>query len=623
MSNQDGPWRYAAEDGVEYAVEEYVLLSLLAEAQLPPYTLVWTVGWGEWLPAMQVAELEGALAPQQRDRPVTPRPGSGGNPPSPPLYRYPVFKRRASMIERGLKPTDDSDPLSSAQIPRSDPTASGQTFSRDATPATDTGPPADAYESGAFDRLAYNDGDDDQTIVDPPSLDPSTSDDPEAGYTTDGSGNGRPPTPSVPPPMDRRTSDKLVAARQSVSPGLPHIPAPPPPPPEDLTRLLKPGERSSDRKYWLIAAALVALISVMLIAITWSQPSGGELAAPAVDENLSATAVPVPASNGVPQCRVSQSAKRIGEWAHQRVAPVAVQIPSSNRIALGFAQTPEYAIGLAVDVPRLTVDSVFQAYKKSHVTSVVPTAASGSLRFAVARGATLKNERYIDATPKYSIGLGEAGYITSVAAAGTRRQLWKADAPITTPRVVTLADGRSAVTYRQGGKTGKIVAAWLNADGSPAGNPQNIGDGSLHLGTPSIAGSDTHVLVGFAAKSSSSDGWGVRLATAPHGTLPVTSRAFQTPPGGPGERSMSPVATPLSIGYWLLQWTEGRGTHVVRAQVLSPDLQASGPPLQLSAGDSNAGQGSIWSSGSTVLSVFFVKLEDHSELWATSVSCQP
>ena len=100
MSDVAQEWRWVGEDGVEKTVTEQELIAELSSESLANYTLVWKKGWLEWLPAMQVSELLWALPPGKTDTPVKPREKSTATaPPAPPLYRYPVIKRRATNLK--------------------------------------------------------------------------------------------------------------------------------------------------------------------------------------------------------------------------------------------------------------------------------------------------------------------------------------------------------------------------------------------------------------------------------------------------------------------------------------------------------------------------------------------
>jgi hypothetical protein len=61
QSDGGGAWAWATEHGAPEMASTEQLIDWLARGELPPHVLVWRPGWGEWLPAMQVAELAAAF----------------------------------------------------------------------------------------------------------------------------------------------------------------------------------------------------------------------------------------------------------------------------------------------------------------------------------------------------------------------------------------------------------------------------------------------------------------------------------------------------------------------------------------------------------------------------------
>src|SRR5688572_22435371 len=114
-SNQE--WSWVGEDGTEHDLDESELTFSLSSEELPAHVLVTKHGWGEWLPAMQVAELQWALPAGRSDNPRKP---SAGRRPNPPLERYPALKKRASDIASGaIDPTAESSlAMPVVQLPR-------------------------------------------------------------------------------------------------------------------------------------------------------------------------------------------------------------------------------------------------------------------------------------------------------------------------------------------------------------------------------------------------------------------------------------------------------------------------------------------------------------------------
>jgi hypothetical protein len=99
-------WRWATENGVPREGTEDELVQQLASGQLPGFALVWKMGWGEWLPAMQVAELAVALPFEPLSGRRTPRPSNvpGAVPPIP-VSEYPRLRLLAKQSLRETRPS--------------------------------------------------------------------------------------------------------------------------------------------------------------------------------------------------------------------------------------------------------------------------------------------------------------------------------------------------------------------------------------------------------------------------------------------------------------------------------------------------------------------------------------
>ena len=93
-------WAWATEHGAPERASTEQLLSWLARGELPPHTLVWKPGWGEWLPAMQVAELSAAfprVTPGSR-RVARATPDAALMPPPVPVAHYPRLRLLAKDV---------------------------------------------------------------------------------------------------------------------------------------------------------------------------------------------------------------------------------------------------------------------------------------------------------------------------------------------------------------------------------------------------------------------------------------------------------------------------------------------------------------------------------------------
>ena len=61
MEKSGHSWYWADHDGSLHPISVPELAGVLAEGRLPPFILVWTAGYAEWMPAYLVEELQPAL----------------------------------------------------------------------------------------------------------------------------------------------------------------------------------------------------------------------------------------------------------------------------------------------------------------------------------------------------------------------------------------------------------------------------------------------------------------------------------------------------------------------------------------------------------------------------------
>ena len=128
-SSLDGSaWVWATEHGAPEWASTEELLSWLARGELPAHALVWKHGWGEWLPAMQVAELAEAfpnVTPGSR-RVARPAEESATAPPAFPVEHYPRLRllTKDVMAESPL-------PASEVVLPGLEPAQVGRSTLRD------------------------------------------------------------------------------------------------------------------------------------------------------------------------------------------------------------------------------------------------------------------------------------------------------------------------------------------------------------------------------------------------------------------------------------------------------------------------------------------------------------
>jgi hypothetical protein len=650
VSENAQEWRWVGEDGVERTVAEQELIAELSSESLPNFTLVWRKGWLEWLPAMQVQELSWALPPGKSDEPLSPREQLGANnPPAPPLYRYPVLKRRAANLRsdkpaaarpafettgtgegfEGLPPDSSrfGEPYGAPStrtdyasvedvefdsIEASNPRAASNPVSAPSAPRTTDGPPSD--DRFGYGARTYGDDDDAETRVLPSKPPPAVAyvgpHSPPPQYTPIEDGEDIPPFPKPP------RSPANLGAYSGSTPAVAKE---------------KPRPKGT---YAYAGAALVAVLLVLWLARRESPaPREEPVASPSASAPVApATAVVAPKPAPEPKtppspgtCTVRTAATKVADWADPSVVPAFVDIPGSNRVAVGFAQSDTYAIGITIDPRSFDRDQVFREFRKEKLSSVVPTIDAGKLHFQVCReGAVLGSARAIGGAPSFFIGATNEG-IARARGKGTPEPVWPlSDArEITVPRVATVPDKGHAVVFRRGGKTGAVALGWLAPDGTRKSDLRDLPAAGEMAGTPAIAAGDDSVLVVFAARKTESSPWNLELATSSAGTLPGATKRFALPKGGPGGDAIAPSAASLGGGRWLLQWTEGApGSRVVRAQVLTAELEPVGAAVDLSPTGTNAGQGVVWAHDDVGTVLFYVRnARNTNELWGSAIAC--
>jgi hypothetical protein len=685
VSDNAQEWRWVGEDGVERTVTEQDLIAALSSETLPNFVLVWKHGWLEWLPAMQVSELSWALPPGKSDEPAKPREkDSALAPPPPPLYRYPVIKRRAANLRSDRppgarpEPRPPRPPVKKAEItlpgpgPFDPPTLPFEgALLDDATllKVANAEPSQPGIEEVDIDSLKHSDPVASLEIPTPDS-DPATElDDAEVEAASDPDVSLIPSGPAAAPTRyghDDDAETRVRAAKapteaQYVGPHAPPAPertresqtepelpkVPPPPEPDETAppvlrflRLLADPRRRALSLYAAGGCVVAVFLGSLIIGLRSGSdaapaPSGSTPASPretsaaasfasAVGRPSPSAASPSRSSLGAP-CAIVTAAMKVADWANPAVVPVFAPIPDSSRIAVGLAQSDIYAIGITIDPKTLDPDQVFREYRRAKLTSVVPTTNDRRLHFEVTRAdKKFDASRVVDAAPPFSIG---------VVAGGVARRLgdddptvvWPFDdvASMTVPRLVSVAGVGHAVTFRRGDRGGHVLFGWLTPKGERKSKLVEVNAGADQLGTPTIAAGAHTVVVAFAARHGADSPWRVVMSQVRDGEMPGAVVHFEVPAGGPGGDAISPSATAIGNGRWLLQWTEGSsGNRVVRAQTLAPDLTAASDPVNLSPTGLNAGQAALFSRGDTAAVLFYVQRERGAhELWGASLDC--
>jgi GYF domain 2 len=115
-------WAWATEHGAPEWASTAQLVLWLARGELPPHTLVWKPGWGEWLPALQVAEFAAAFPGVTQGSRRMARAAAEVTPPPVPVAHYPRLRLLAKDVlsESGVTPfTAVAAGLAPARVGRS------------------------------------------------------------------------------------------------------------------------------------------------------------------------------------------------------------------------------------------------------------------------------------------------------------------------------------------------------------------------------------------------------------------------------------------------------------------------------------------------------------------------
>lgn len=365
---------------------------------------------------------------------------------------------------------------------------------------------------------------------------------------------------------------------------------------EDISRL---------RGALLVSGGLLLMLAGALVVMIFRRSeSNAERAAAA---SASAQAAPPPG------CALATPASRISPI--ERSVPISALPQADGNLALAVADTKTSAIGWLYDPQagevRRTLPAPSGTADISHVSAGDPVLVDrSSPDFAFAQ--TL--------APGLALGVGPAGLLRRGDDGGAG-VVWAlgAGVRVTPPRVVSTAEAHF-VAFRQGGAEGQLMAGWLKADGSAAGDPYAIEGAPKSLGTPNVAPLGRGAVVLFAARGEKSEPYRIYAATAQPFEKPTTARVLDLPSDGGG--AIAPSLAALPGGRYLAQWTDGNiGQYQVHARLLDSSLNPQGDALLISAKGANAGQGTVVTTPKGAVSFFIQTTAGHDELWGVTLTC--
>lgn len=595
------PWRWATEDGEPQEGSESELIQQLASGQVPPYALVWRAGWGEWLPAMQVAELAAVAFPVASvagTRSARPSSIPGSIPPVP-VSEYPRLRLLAKAHPLGLPLSQEcpEQEVITSEVPAA-------AMLQAARVMTEPSPPANLGLDVALERASRR---------------------PEATLPfTPGSDEWSSPPPSCPaPPLAAEFGlQGLIEAGEPKGPSTP------------------PWLRAQGLWITLLALALGlgALFAVRWFAASRRQATssvpGPADPGPGVSPPMAA-ALPALAPREVPElgCRFEREPVKLDDWAVVDVRPALLVMPGSSpgsppgaeSVALGYAQSHKHATGGLLDLETLKFARRFGQTSERQIFSVTPLNASGSIGYHVERmGALVAFGRALDVAPPVRIGMNDDGIVLGRLDERSEK-VWELPVGtlISVPEVSAHAQGFTLAT-RAGRATGQLRLGLLSASGAPLSPLEQLATADWDYGRPALASGPSQTVLAATLRTDPARGQSMLLGRASNGRLPLELSPLDI--FGTGDVELSaPALTALPDGGFVLMWSQGAGwERQVRVQRLSATLVPLGSPFAVTTPDPALGgsvAGAIQSVGERLVAFYFVRRDGGHSLWATTLRC--
>lgn len=673
----DREWSWVGEDGIERHLDESSLTLGLSAEEIPVYALVCRRGWSEWLPAMQVGELQWAIPPGRADSPRKPEISEASQRPAPPLHRLAEYRRRADGIAAGrivpqLRSTRPPPVAKRSEHPRRESLA--PRLARFAREDLRRSQPDDDYsDADAEEPTVQIEAEEVERALSRHSLPPNTER-PSAAEALLPSSPGRgslgashgsspsaaeapsPSSPAIPsstrsapsaPPVSTPAASAPLGSHPSVterSLGIPSAPshgsapqvAPSAPSPDAVaipasntawtdagtppTATIAPNPAlPPQRKALLLSIGGASLLGV--VAALWIRSNlQDSQALPIESSRAAAPTAPAPKPPPGARCELARGPTRLAEWAHPKIRPVIASVPNSRQLAVGYAQTSRFAVGIAVDPDTLSVEKTFSDYNKSPLLSVVPMVLENPLTFRPSRAAsTLQSAITIDATTPFAFGLSQSGLAIRRDTDLVDEVLWSTNwETVNVPSTVRIDPQTHAVALRAGGERGSLLVGKISEQGKPLGELARVDAPDERVGPPSITAGTETLLLAFSSGSKLLQE-NLYVARSSKSELPVEPRLILSSDSG----AASPELVELSVGGYLIQYTQGKlGEQQVVARVLQPNLELHGEPLTLSKPEQDGHQGALFVRESDVYSFYMVRAPQNHELWATHVRCR-
>lgn len=655
-------WLWATEAGEQHAGSEQELVTCLSSRALPAYTLVWRSGWSEWLPAMQVKELARGLPESGLCAPRSARATAlGVPPPPPPIETYPMLRRWAEELQHSSGPITrregvpiwaqtvslNEQPPTSAELEEitdeipDEVLAEAARLMMEATPPKDLGIAERARRSRTSWPAVILPQEPFAPPLEPPAL--ASFVDPSSSVFDVGAH-----TPSV--------LDRTGAASEPA---------------------LRPRSRG-----WLWLLPTAALAGGLWLTRTQWLPQVAPRSAPepqvaVLPVRPAATVEPPPAPK-VFGCRVLKRPQKLDDWSIPD-SPLGLGLaPDGKRIALGYAQSRERAVGLTFDPARFVargepftprppptpkergeaaankertptseeaareasraelanaspdaasvgVSRDFVSYREEEIYSVTPLSANGKLEFRVERvGEKLELGTAIDGVPTLRIGQNEVGMVGGLLGRRPHRIWWLPRPGLTAVPSYTRHPLGFLIAARVGRKDPTLRVGVISPEAAPHTPLGTLELPKGALGIPTLASKATVMALAVVVDAERGSPDRLMLARATPTALPTSAEALSVFGNEPVQLS-SPALSALGDEGFALSWTQGVAEERrVRLLVLDDELHPRGEPFDMELPEvSHRGviNGGLFWANERLLALYYLRRPEGYSLWANEITC--
>jgi hypothetical protein len=636
-------WLWATESGEQHAGSEQELVACLTSRALPPYTLVWRSGWSEWLPAMQVAELsrglpEGSVCAPRSARSTSP----GVPPPPPPLASYPELKRWAEELQQSSGPITRR-----AGVPVWAQTAVLNESPSAADPDAITEPiPAELIERARRLMMAP---------APPADL---------------GIAQGMAPSRASSPALGYAVAEELLEGACEPAPPLLDASSFAP---GALDGDVSVGALRGRSRGWLWVFPVAALAAAGWFGrgyLPFKLPATpGEPEVAVLPVRPAAPPSPEPAAPKVFGCRVLERPQKLDDWALPDGPLVAALAPDGKRVALGYAQSRERAIGISFDPTRFPAaaagseprgskkDSApvsgvnadapgelsptlasaspdpasigltrdFQQYRDEPIYSVTPLVAGGKLEFRVEReGEKLTLGTAIDGVPPLRIGANESGFVGGLLGRRPHRIWWLPRPSLSAVPAYTRHPFGYLIAARVGRKDQTIRVGVISPEATAHTPFSTLELPKGAVGLPALASKGAVLALAVVVEAERAGADRLLLARGTPTELPLV--AAPLPVFGTSTVELAnPALAPLGGEGFALSWSEGVAEQRrVRLLLLDDELAPRGEPFDVALPRLEHGgaiNGALFWANERLLALYYLRRPDGYSLWVDQVTC--